>query len=126
MTSREAVSSFRDMYPVEFTDDVLTGWVSELEGMIINEIVLTHDGAKDGASSFRGITQTEGFDSPLTASFPYDGVYADYLKMKCDEAHSDTVRYQSSSAIFGASYSNFADFYNRTHAPLGAGKLKTR
>jgi len=127
LTAREAIDSFRSQYPSSVGEDVLISWISELEGTIVGEIVMTHEGAPDGASSFGGITLVDGADIELSAKEPYSKVYVDYLRMKCDVYHNDTARYETSSALFSASYADFADHYNRRHAPLcAATQLKTK
>ena len=122
MTAREAVELFRESYPTSLGEDTLYGWVSELEGQIVSELVLTHEGAPEGASSERRITLSHGADDELTVPHPYSKIYPDYLKMKSDLECADTVRYETSSAVFASSFAEFADYYNRTRMPLSAAK----
>ena len=115
MTAREAAEYFRESYPSPLGEDVLYSWLEELEGKIYREIVTTREGA--GEFSFSD-------DSELAAKEPYSSVYAAYLRMKCDLEFGDTVRYQSSAPVFAAAWSDFSNFYNRTHRPLGRAELK--
>ena len=110
MTVREAIDSFREAYPSEFGDDILTAWLSELESTVVCEIVLTHEGAPEGASSFAGFKLGVNDDDELTAKEPYSKIYTDYLRMK----------YDASSSFFSASWADFADWYNRRHMPKAA------
>lgn len=126
MTARGVISSFMRDVPTLLDEETLAYWISEIEGTIISEVVLTHEGAPDGAPEFAGITASSGMDDELTAKEPYSKLYFDYLRMKSDVLHSDTVRFDASSAIFAASYADFADHYNRTHMPLCAAKLTIR
>ena len=123
MTPREVINSFRDMYPNQFGDDTLTGWIAELEGCVISDVILTHEGAPDGASSFGGISHADADTYRLFAGAPHGRIYADYLRMMCDEARGDTARYRDSSEIFYSSFADFADAYNRAHMPLGVREL---
>jgi len=127
MTAREVIRSFREAYPSSLGEDTLVLWISELEGMILSEIVMTHEGGEAGASAPAVITLTSGADGELTAKEPYARVYFDYLRMRCDEAHADSARYSDSSALFASSYADFADSYNRNHMPrTRAAELKTK
>ena len=45
MTAREVTSAFARAYPSTLGDDTLVFWISEIEGTIFEEIVLTHEGA---------------------------------------------------------------------------------
>ena len=124
MTAREAVRSYRETWPDDVAEDTLACWVSEIEATIFFEIVATHEGAPE--EPFSGISLTEGYDRELRAKEPYSKLYADYMKMKSDLIHRDTVGYETSSAVFAASFADFADFYNRSHAPLSASNFKVR
>ncbi len=122
MTAREAINAFCDAYPTSLGEDVLISWLNELEGAVYEELILTHEGER---SPFVPLAPG-GLSRKLYLPEPYSKVYLDYLRMKSDIAHSDTRRYDSSSAYFAASWSDAANHYNRTHKPLGAGELITK
>ncbi|MBQ7670250.1 MAG: hypothetical protein IJS45_05970 [Clostridia bacterium] len=124
MTAREAVEAFRDASRVPISEDTLAAWINELEGNIYYYIILTHEGGGDVTPP--DITLTSGYDDTLFAPEPFSKVYADYLAMKRDLTFGDVNKYSISSATFSASYGDFGDWYNRTHAPLcKADNLKT-
>ncbi len=118
MTAREVIEDFRESYPSPLGEDTLSDWLRELEGKIILEIVATHEGAPAVRHIFTD-------DSPLTAAEPYSALYAAYLRMKCDLEFGDTTRYKTSGAVFAAAFADFANHYNREHAPLQRARLGT-
>ncbi len=118
MTAREVIDAFRDTYPCQFGDDQLIRWLSELEWTLVSEVIMTHEGGRERAEEFRGITLTRGADEELAIHDPYSKVYTDYIRMKCDLASADTVRYAVSSALFASSWRDCCDAYNRNYAPV--------
>lgn len=117
MTARRVIEEFRESYPSSLGEDTLSDWLRELEGKIITEIVNTHEGAPCPRHIFTD-------DSALTAKEPYSSLYGAYLRMKCDLEFGDTQRYKTSGGVFAAAWADFANYYNRTHAPLGVSRLK--
>ncbi len=117
MTAREAIEEFRESYPSSLGVDKISDWIRELEGKIILEIVNTHEGAPAVRHAFTD-------DTPLTAAEPYSALYTAYLRMKCDLEYGDVERYKTSGAVFAAAWADFANYYNRTHAPKSGAMLK--
>lgn len=98
-----------------YDDNVKILWLSELDGQIFNEIILTHE--HDEIEPFEGYTDAD-LGTELIAPFPYDKLYRNYIFAKIDESNGETDRYQNSAAIFNASYKDYYDWYNRTHMPI--------
>lgn len=115
MTLGEAVARFDELKPNTFSYAVKTAWLAEVEGMLYDEILLTHEGVGE---TFPGFDEETPADTPLAAGAPYDSLYLWYLALSADRANNDTQRYSNSAASFAAAYQSYAAWYNRTHAPL--------
>ena len=111
-------------------DDIKRKWVSDVEGMIINEVVLTHEMPewmkengiikKYLSAGGRGCVydaETDG-EQELIVEAPYDSLYYWWLASKIDLAEADTERYQNDHQMFNDAYLTYQDYYNRTHMPI--------
>ena len=59
---------------------------------------------------------SEVFDAPKSdtvAVYPYDGIYVEYLKMKCAEAVQDVARYNNFLAAYNAAHDELYAYYAR-------------
>lgn len=121
MTISEAITRVDSVKPNPYSNDVKTGWLSELDGKILQEIILTHEGAEEAdnayASVLSGYSYTLNGDDSLLVESPYSDIYIKWLTMQIDFANADISRYNNSLAAFEKSYSDFVNFYNRKHLP---------
>ena len=87
-------------------------WLQQLEDLIYEEIVKTHEPAVHRPPSvLMG-------DRELIAPDPYSEVYIHYINMQNDLFMRDTNSYSNSAAAFASAFSAFADWYNRSHMPV--------
>lgn len=113
MTICHAIARYDTLYPNTFAYHEKLRWLSELDGVVFNDIL--------SAYSDSGITEFEGYDirtdkhTDLLVPFPYDDIYIKYLSVMCDSVNGDSIRYQNSYILFNTAYSRFADYWNRTH-----------
>ena len=127
MTAREAIALHRELTPDTAGDDIILSRLSRIEGLVVREVILTHEGAPEEAKNFSALSLATDLDRELFVPEPYSKIYTDYLRMTSDEAYSDTVRYEMSEAVFEASWHDFVCAYNRDHAPVQrAESLKTK
>ena len=101
-----------DAYVSEAVDtDEALSWLDRIEGIIYEEIILTHtDGFPKPPPCSEG-------DRELICVEPYSDLYVFYMAMQRDMQMRDSVSYASNAQAFAASYSAFADNYNRRHMP---------
>ena len=90
-------------------------WIRALEDRILEEIILTHEGAKD----FLRARATKG-EGAFLAPDRYESLYLYYLLARIDQMNGETARYNESAALFNAQYDAFSAAYNRAHRPRGA------
>ncbi len=115
MTINEAVAKVSALIGESLSRNTIIEWISEIENTVINEIAATHEGMEYNTEIIT--PETDG-DRVLFVPDPYSVLYVNYLIMKCDDILYDIDRYMTSAARFSASYSSFADWYNRTFMPL--------
>ena len=95
-------------------------WLSKCDNAIFDEIIKTHAPDSNTPESFPGYAPDVDIDTVLLAPPPYDELYRHYLEMQIDLVNMEMAKYNNSSALYNSAKQNFAAYYNRTHAPLGA------
>lgn len=146
MTIEEAVQMVDRLKPNQYDHEQKVKWLSKLDGMIWQEVIMTHErvphshhhhhhhmpwepkpepiappeDAEECLKKFEGYA--EAFpDTELLVPFPYDeDVYNYFLQMQIDKENGEMQKYNQSSALFNNAYKLFCDWYNRTHLPLPA------
>lgn len=123
MTIRECIDRVDNVKPNQYSDDDKVRWLSFIEGIIINDVLKTHEGYKGEYDLFDGYS-TDKMDTGLIAKAPYDVLYEAYLKMKIDEENGETARYNNSATMFNSYLELYKKHYNKHHVPLQNNKLK--
>lgn len=116
MTVREAITQLQHVKPCQYDDATLTRWLSNLDGQIFNDLLLTHEGTY-GAAFAPYDPETDG-DKELLAPDPYTDIYLKYLSAQVDFHNAEIPRYNNSVTMFLVAYAEFANWFNRTHMPL--------
>lgn len=124
MTVGELLAQVDEIRPNTFDENIKTTWLSELEGRVFNDIVLTHehDLVEDEDENmveptFAGYDETSE-NEELIAPDTYCDLYKNYLFTMMDYSNGETDRYTNSMLMFNNSYSQFESWYNRTHKPI--------
>lgn len=125
MTIKEALDRVRYLKPCQYDDEMLVGYLSELERIVIDEVFSCHEGQPSESIHFGGYTAETPEDTVLLVKEPHSMIYTDYLAMKIDLAYADTKKYNSSASVFYNNYMNFAHSYTRAHKPLQRAKTFT-
>lgn len=113
MTVQQAIERADEMRQGNASsDEMKIIWLSELDGIIYNDVILTHH--KD-ASPF---VPYEDGSRELIASAPYDRLYIYYLMAQIDLAASEFNRYNNSTELYNKALNDFKAWYNRTHRPI--------
>lgn len=115
MTVGQVMEQFHRLFPHQYPDQTLLGWLSELEGQAIGDIFLTRcDNPAPAHWCGYGCGDR---DRTLLIPAPYDGVYLDWLKSKVDYWNGDSAGYHDSYSAFNNAYLSFGDAWRRSHAP---------
>ena len=101
-----------DSYVSEAVDtDEKLAWLDRIEGIIYEELVLTHEDACEKPPT------CFGEDRELLGGEPYSDLYVFYMAMQRDMQMRDNISYANNAQAFASVYSAFADNYNRRHMP---------
>lgn len=89
-------------------------WLSILDGKVYNEVLKTHEGCQiDSPPKY--ITGTEELLIPA----PYgEEIYYYYLQAMIAAEIQETARYTNRKTQYTTAYREWANMYNRSHAPL--------
>lgn len=126
MTIIDALSRIDEVKPNGYSQGEKVAWLSTLDGMVKREIIDTHErcGKECCASvDFDGYDAQQDIQTKLLIPEPYADAYLRWLEAQIDYANGEYGKYNNSIAMFNSAYASFANFYNRTHMPIGK-KLK--
>lgn len=123
MTIKECIDRVDNVKPNQYSDEDKVRWLSFLDGIIINDVIKTHEGDEGEYDSFVGYS-ADKMGVSLVAKAPHDAMYEAYLKMKIDEENGETARYNNSATMFNSLFSEYKKHYNKHHVPLQGNRLK--
>ena len=108
--------------PPAFDKEILLMWVSECEGMVLSEVHLVSVAdIEPFALGADGSLPT----AELTAPFPYDKLYTQYVLAQIDYANGEYTKYQNSMQMFNATYTEYVHYVAEVLAPAdGRAELK--
>ena len=93
--------------PPAFDKEILLMWVSECEGMVLSEVHLVSVAdIEPFALGADGSLPT----AELTAPFPYDKLYTQYVLAQIDYANGEYTKYQNSMQMFNATYTEYVHY----------------
>lgn len=127
MTINDALALIDEINANSYDTKIKIGWLSQLDGRVFNDIILTHehelvdDGSEEGnliEPTFPGYDETTSLDTKLIIDDTYSDVYINYLMAMIAYSNGETERYQNSMIMYNTNYKEYADWYNRTHSPI--------
>ncbi len=117
MTIKECTDRVDNVKPNQYSAEDKVRWLSFLDGIIIEEVLKTHEGYREEYDNFDGYS-ADKMGATLIVPAPYDILYEAYIKMKIDEENGETARYNNSAIMFNSYMMTYKKWYNRTHMPL--------
>lgn len=117
MTIMEILYRIDEVKPNSYSQSEKIKWLSSLDGVIKNEIIDTHEGGEDVV--FSPYNEDTDLSTKLLVSAPYDDIYIRWLEAQIDYANGEYGKYNNSIAMYNTAYTAYANYYNRTHMPLG-------
>lgn len=107
----ERVSRVR---PDAYDDDTKGGWLVALDGVLFNEVAMTHEGERPTIPQ----SYPEDGDVPLFVGAPYDRLYDLYLMAQIDFHNRDMEDFNNSTAMYNAALDDWKRWYHRNHKPV--------
>lgn len=117
MTLIEAISRIDTLKPNTYDPGIKVYWLSNIDGIIFNKIIKTHEGAE--TEEFNGYVAETPMDTKLLVPAPYDDIYIKWLEAQIDYANREYDKYNNSIVAYNEAYTEFERHYNRTHMPKG-------
>lgn len=111
MTINQVIQAVDGMKPHSFSEDVLTMWINELEGMVQTDIFLI---AHQDIVTY---TYDENKDSELLVKAPHSKIYVYYLCAMIDFANNDYDKYTNTMDLFNKFYADYMRWYALTVNP---------
>ena len=122
MTIKECIDLVDNVKPNQYSIEDKVQWLSFIEGIIINDVIKTHEGYENEYEEFAGYS-ADRLGQKLLVEMPYDNLYVAYLKMKIDEENGETARYNNSSTMFNSYMAAYKKHYNKLHIPLQMNRM---
>ena len=123
MTIKECIDLVDNVKPNQYGIEEKVQWLSFVDGIIINDVIKTHEGYHNEYDEFAGYS-VDHLGQKMIVESPYDNLYTAYLKMKIDEENGETARYNNSATMFNSYMTAFKKHYNKTHMPLQENIMK--
>ena len=117
MTIKECIDIVDNIKPNQYGTREKVQWLSFIDGIIINDVLKTHEGYDGRYDEFTGYTEDK-ISVALIVPSPYDRLYTAYLKMQIDKENGETTRYNNSASEFNSYLMEYRKYYNKTHMPL--------
>ncbi len=121
MTIIEAINRIDVLKPNTYTQVEKVMWLSNLDGIIKNNIIDTHEGGE--AVVFEGYNENTPLATELLVKAPHEDIYLKWLETWIDYTNGEYAKYNNSAQAYNDAYAVFERYYNRTHMPK-ATKIK--
>lgn len=116
MTISEAITQLQAVKENQYDDETLVRWISDLEGILYEDVVKNHEGSADIPHG-RYSVDTD-MDTVLMVLEPYSDIYIKYLMAQVDYHNAEMQRYTNSMIMYNVALDAFAGWYNRNNMPL--------
>ncbi|MET0016483.1 hypothetical protein [Oscillibacter sp.] len=105
----EAIAKIQKLKPDIYGDEILTSWLSELDGKYSVELL---KGEEPVSYEYPRDAETE-----LLVLAPYTNVYELYLIAMIDWHNREMQSYENDKIMFAEADAEFRSWYRRTHRP---------
>lgn len=123
MTVEEILVAADTLYPNDVKTPTKWGWITQLEKMLLDETLKTHElkiCEENKAQEIEGMTELRLDYEPL-AQPPYQDVYVHYIAMQMAGINADTDAYNNESTLFNNALLTYKNMFNRTHRSRDSG-----
>ena len=117
MKAMDIIDRVDMLEPNDYSPEQKLHWLSTLDGKIFHEVIETHEDADTDV-----LPEYVNGDEELIVAAPYgEDIYYYYLQAMIAAENSETQRYNKRMTMFNSAYTEWTNYYNRTHKPKRAG-----
>ena len=117
MTIQQAMDKADRMKPNMMPVEDKIGFLSEIEGKIHEEIIMTHEHTAEEETRPEYDSNTPRTTEMLVPA-PYDMIYVYWLMAQIDHVNQEMDKYNNDRSLFEDAWGNFADYWNRKKMPI--------
>lgn len=115
MKLRGLIETLDEIKPNQYSEQIKTVWLNEVENIVIDEILNKRDGLEViDPVIYR---YEDDADKELLVPDHYADLYYNYLAAKIDFSNAEYQRYNNSTLIYNASFDAFACYIRRNNLP---------
>lgn len=116
MTIHQAIVRLDALKHNTYTDAEKRAWLSEIDGMIYENILKTHIPVPK--EPFSGYNDSTPGDTMLLAQAPFDDIYLYFMQAMIDYYNDELIRFGNSNAVYRKRWEDYYRHYHRTHLPV--------
>ena len=98
----------------QYSEDIMTGWLNEIEGQVIDEVINKAEGYD---LEFKPMTYDLDAERELSVPDRFQDVYINYMLSKIDFHNQETERYNNDVVMYNSAYDAFASWFKTNHMP---------
>lgn len=114
MTIQEAIDKTDGLKHNTFDDCEKIRWLHLLDSRVCEKLIKTHEGRN---RLFQGYDTDTDRDTVLLIPSGHDELYLLWLLAQIDYYNGEIERYNNSITRFNEAWTDYANYYNRTHMP---------
>ena len=117
MTIEKALDLADQLKPNMMSRQVKIGFLNEIDQLIWNELVMTHEHTEEEETKPEyDIDTDEGTE--LIVPTPYDMLYVYWLMARIDHLNQEIDKYNNDRALFDNAYEQASDMWTLTRMPI--------
>ena len=98
----------------QYSEDIMTGWLNEIEGQVIDEVINKAEGYD---LEFEPMTYDLDAERELSVPDRFQDVYINYMYSKIDFNNQETERYNNDVVMYNSAYDAFTSWFRQNHMP---------
>ena len=114
MTVGELIETIIRLRGQQYGEDIMMGWLNEIEGQVIDEIVNRAEGYD---VEFKPLSYYSDAEKRLTIPERFQDVYINYMLSKIDYHNQETERYNNDVIMYNSAYDAYAAWFRRENRP---------
>lgn len=120
MNIAEIITAVDKLRPNGYDLEEKTRWLSEIEGMIVDNVLNMAEGNN---IAFEGYKYELDAEKDTLVPDRFTDIYIHYLKAKIEMNDDELAQYNKEVMVYQAAYNQFAAWYRRNHMPKQKAKF---